>query len=274
MGDNASKDETPKVVEEFKKRNWNLRYFYEKRQGVSFVRNTGFCLAKSDWVAYIDDDSIAAKNWLQKLSSVIKNQKKAVIIGGQTFPIYEEEPPAWLKGLGIFTRSQGAREKYLKSETAPYAINGSNMTIKKRCLEEVGGFNINLGPKGKKISFGEDPECCMRIYKIWPFIYYDPDIIVYDFIRPEQYSLLYNIKYSFIAAKDFHRFDTAITGYSNIMKDIFRSILEIKSILSLLLLSKRNLNAEQTKQLIDYFKKWGSHIGLLKKRVLRSLRRI
>ena len=54
LGDNASKDETALVVKEFEKRDWNMRYFYEKRQGLSFVRNSGFRLAKAEWVAYID----------------------------------------------------------------------------------------------------------------------------------------------------------------------------------------------------------------------------
>ena len=268
VGDNASKDETPAVVEEFQNRDWSLRYFYEKKQGLSYVRNTGFRLANADWVAYIDDDSIPKDDWLQKLSLIIGTQKKAVIIGGQTFPIYEIEPPVWLKDLDLYTRSQGSRKRYLKSNNAPHVINGSNMTIKKSCLEEVGGFNINLGLKGKKLRFGEDPECCMRIYKIHPFIYYDPDIIVYDFIPEECLNLLYTIRRRFATARDGAYFYDTLLGYSSIMKNIFRLVLSFRAILKLLLMDKGDWKAEQTKLVSDYFWEWGHAMGLLKKRFL------
>ena len=272
VGDNRSKDKTPLVVKEFEKRDWNLRYFYEKRQGLSFVRNSGFHLAKAEWVAYIDDDSIAAKEWVQKLISIIRTQKKAVIIGGQTFPIYKEGAPAWLTGSSFFTCSKGARKRYLKSESAPHAINGSNMTIKKICLEQVGGFRTDLGMKGRKIGFGEDPECCMRIYKLWPFIYYDPAIVVYDCIQPEKYSFLYILKYRFITAKMYFHFAGNVMGYSYIIKKIFRSILKLRSILALLLSLRGALTPKQAKQLIHYSEECSQNIGLLRKRILYSFR--
>src|SRR6202021_1989861 len=64
--DNASNDETPEVVDAAAKSSarFPIRRVFEARQGSSFARNRAVDEARSEIIAFIDDDAIADREWL------------------------------------------------------------------------------------------------------------------------------------------------------------------------------------------------------------------
>lgn len=84
-----------------------VRYAVETRPGISTVRNK--CLELSDGfdvIAFIDDDEIAAPDWLERLAET-QRVTGADIVCGPVYPHYAEPPPAWLK-KGRFHHPQNA----------------------------------------------------------------------------------------------------------------------------------------------------------------------
>lgn len=66
---NNSTDETEKVCNSFIERHQdaNFYYFIEERQGASFARNTGSTYVKSPLICFMDDDAIAASDYLERI---------------------------------------------------------------------------------------------------------------------------------------------------------------------------------------------------------------
>jgi glycosyltransferase involved in cell wall biosynthesis len=66
---------------------------FSKEVGISNSRNYGVNIAKGEYLAFIDDDAIADKNWLEEIQEGIKTG--ADILGGPLKPIFEVPPPKW-----------------------------------------------------------------------------------------------------------------------------------------------------------------------------------
>lgn len=64
--DNGSSDRTRSVVEQ-RANHPHLKYVYEPVIGLSVARNTGAQVASSEILAYLDDDAVASRGWLQVL---------------------------------------------------------------------------------------------------------------------------------------------------------------------------------------------------------------
>ena len=61
--DNCSTDDTRALVESLQPIG-NVRYMYEPRLGLCHARNAGWRNAAGDYVAYLDDDAIASRDWI------------------------------------------------------------------------------------------------------------------------------------------------------------------------------------------------------------------
>ncbi|MEL6320431.1 MAG: glycosyltransferase family A protein, partial [Cyanobacteria bacterium J06626_14] len=92
--DNASSDRTRDVVEA-RQPHPRLIYVYEAVTGLSVARNTGAQMARGHLLAYLDDDAIASKHWLQALWNHYKQSEKTAIAGGRIDLIWPQgtQPP-------------------------------------------------------------------------------------------------------------------------------------------------------------------------------------
>jgi glycosyltransferase involved in cell wall biosynthesis len=59
--DDGSTDNTKKVVDKY-----DVKYVFQKNQGVSKARNVGIKIAKNDWICFLDSDDIWEKDKLEK----------------------------------------------------------------------------------------------------------------------------------------------------------------------------------------------------------------
>jgi glycosyltransferase involved in cell wall biosynthesis len=173
---NNSTDATQEICEEFAKKHSNFRLVREPRQGLAYARNKGWNEAWCDYVGFIDDDAKADKEWLKRAHETIKTIRPE-IFGGPYYPFYIGEKPKWMSDK--FGTMQYGESGFLEDNQF---LSGSNIFFKKTLLDELGGFNPDLGMKGSKIDFGEETWLIVKARKAGIKTYYCHDMKVYHLV--------------------------------------------------------------------------------------------
>jgi GT2 family glycosyltransferase len=135
-----------------------------KSVGVSGARDLGIGLAQGDILAFIDDDAVAEKEWIEGLVNTYQKHN-AFAVGGKILPIwlsgkpdYLPEELFWLVGLTYDGYDKGGATEVRNAL-------GCNMSFKREVFEMVGGFRQGLGfaMKGTSYIQGEEPELALRM---------------------------------------------------------------------------------------------------------------
>lgn len=143
---NNCTDSTDSIVTDFIKAfsNLNINYVFQPIKGLSAARNKGIEVAKSNIIAYMDDDGEADTNYLKEVLSYFKKHPQIAGLGGKVLPLYESQEPAWSnKWLNGLLSIVDHGEEIMPFQGKSYPA-GCNMVYKKELLEEVGGFNEAL----------------------------------------------------------------------------------------------------------------------------------
>lgn len=178
---NNSTDETKKVCDLFisAHQDANFHYYLEERQGASFARNTGSIYVKSPLVCFMDDDAIAAPDYLERIVLFFEQHPDAGGLGGRIIPRYIPKEPKW---MSHFVSSLVGNFHY--SDTVSIFSDNkypleSNMIVRKKDFDFLGGFNTSLpGVIGTLRIGGEGKDFFFRLKALDRAIYYDPDIKV------------------------------------------------------------------------------------------------
>ncbi len=112
------------------------------KSGVSKARNFGVSLAKSNYIAFLDDDDFWGINYLENMKTAIKKSKPDCLIGRLDQHVNNKIKP--------FKNAQGNITKDIILIRNP-GITGSSIVIKKNIFQEIGGFNTKL-PAGEDKS--------------------------------------------------------------------------------------------------------------------------
>ena len=186
--DNASKDNTREVVEA-RLPNPKLEYVYEPITGLSVARNTGAKTASAEILAYLDDDAVASSQWLRVLYEAYQSNNKLAIAGGKVTLIWPEDinPPKWLSvelsgNLGYY--DLGNSVVYI--DQPGLTPRGLNYSIRRTFLEQIGGFDINLGRVGKKLLSNEELYTTELALKQGWQVAYLPEALVAHNVAPER----------------------------------------------------------------------------------------
>jgi glycosyltransferase involved in cell wall biosynthesis len=156
--DNGSNDAT-KQVTEARLNHPRLSYVYEPVLGLSTARNRGAKETKAPILAYLDDDAVASPQWLRMLVNAYDENENLAIAGGRVTLIWPEgiSPPVWLSdnlagALGLYNLG----DKVVYIDNPQLTPRGLNYSIRRAFLDEVGGFDINLGRVGKNLLSNEE----------------------------------------------------------------------------------------------------------------------
>jgi glycosyltransferase involved in cell wall biosynthesis len=135
-------------------------------QGAPSSKNTGALIASGDVVAFLDDDAVAADDWLEEIANAHRTFPSILGIGGWTEPAWERSQPAWFPIE--FGWVVGASYRGLPDAGGPMRnTTGGNMSVDRRAYVEAGGFDVKLGKVGVR-SEPEDTELCIRIGNLHP----------------------------------------------------------------------------------------------------------
>jgi len=156
--DNCSTDDTRRVVEGFCQALPNLRYLHDSRLGLSNARNTALGAARGRYIAYLDDDAVAAPQWLQALLTAFSSgSPRVACVGGRIDPIWEIPRPEWLPDelLGYLTVVDWGSSGPALTAQRRY-VAGANMAFEVAALHDAGGFDPALGRTGGNLVSQEE----------------------------------------------------------------------------------------------------------------------
>jgi GT2 family glycosyltransferase len=167
--------------------------------GVSGARNAGIKAAKGDIIAFIDDDAVAEKEWIENLLSTYR-EYDAAAVGGKVLPVWLGDKPDylpeelyWLVGI---TYEGFAEEKAVEVRNT----FGPNMSFKREVFQKAGMFNENLGFARKGTSYiqAEEPEFALRMRReLGKGVIYNPKAVVYHKIPPAKVKVGLLLKRAF-----------------------------------------------------------------------------
>lgn len=186
--DNASSDRTRAVVEA-RLSDPRLKYIYEPVMGLSVARNTGASFARSAILAYLDDDAIASPQWLQTLWDAYQANEKLAIAGGKVTLIWVDGmvAPAWLSdGLAGNLGAYDLGDSVLYIDRPGLTPRGLNYSIRRTFLEQVGGFDTNLGRVGKNLLSNEELHMTKLALQAGWQVAYLPDALVAHHVSPNR----------------------------------------------------------------------------------------
>src|ERR1700704_945579 len=169
-----------------------VRWLQGPRRGPAANRNHGSRHATGDWLAFVDDDCIPDRRWLDEIAKVIP---LADVVEGKTVcPVKTNHP----------------LEEVVENVTGNL-LWSCNLAIRRALFEKLGGFDEDFLEPG-----GEDLALAFRIKEMKVIVRFAPNAIVYHPARrlsvsksiyrvfQSRWHLLYRLKVSDVSCATLH----------------------------------------------------------------------
>ena len=158
----------------------------------SVARNTGAKVAKAPILAYLDDDAEATPQWLRSLYQVYQEHEKVAIAGGKVTLLWPPgvTHPAWISDtlagtLGLYDLGSNFR----LIENPGQTPRGLNYSLRRSFLDQIGGFDLNLGRVGTRLLSNEELHMTQRALDSHWQVAYVPNALVAHNVAPERIQL-------------------------------------------------------------------------------------
>jgi glycosyltransferase involved in cell wall biosynthesis len=172
--DDGSPDNSPKICDDYKKRDCRFQVIHQSNQGLSAARNRGLDIAKGDFVTFIDSDDWVSADYLSELYSLIKNTQADIAIASHqlttTFPAKEKKTKSAIKS---YTQQEALFELIAK-QNQPFVISCGKLYRKKL-------FNNIRFPIGK---YHEDEYTSHHLINEASKISYSNKVLYFYYQRP------------------------------------------------------------------------------------------
>ncbi len=132
--DDGSTDNTKNITQIFP----HVKYFHKKNSGISSARNHGIKVAKSEWIAFLDDDDEWCEEKLQIQAAFHKKHKNIPISFTDEIWIRDE------KRVKVPKKYQKNKDDILQKCLKYCFLAPSSVMIKKELFDEVGYFDESL----------------------------------------------------------------------------------------------------------------------------------
>ena len=193
--DNNSTDQTRQVVQSFiESGHSNVRYLFEGRQGLSYARNAAIATARSNILAFTDDDVQVSANWVTTIKRSLDSHPEVDCIGGKVLPSWSSPPPSWLTSehwspVGI--ADYGDRPFYVNAGHRLCLIT-ANMAFRRQALDRIGKFRPQLQRVQDSLGSMEDHELLVRLWNANGQGLYEPQLVVRSPIVGERVTKSYH----------------------------------------------------------------------------------
>jgi glucosyl-dolichyl phosphate glucuronosyltransferase len=155
-----------------------------KASGISAAHNTGVMEAKGDIIAFLDDDTIAEPEWLERLIKHYENDKVIGVMGESVLDWASGKPPCWFPWEFDWILGGSKHKQLVVKDHEVYTISDPNMSFRREVLIKAGLWRKGLGQQmgvRTNIRGGDIAEISSRIRQACPegrFIY-EPGAIMY-----------------------------------------------------------------------------------------------
>jgi glucosyl-dolichyl phosphate glucuronosyltransferase len=146
------------------------------------ARTTGCERACGDVVAFLDDDAIAAPDWLEQLTAPYAHNE-VIAVGGSPMPLYESKRPRWFPNW--FDWVFGCTYEGLPTSQARITrMIGANMSARRSAIAAVGGFHSDNH---------DDMDLSHRLAAMFPegVTLFEPQAVVRHFVPRERATFKY-----------------------------------------------------------------------------------
>jgi glycosyltransferase involved in cell wall biosynthesis len=168
------------------------RYVREDRQGLDNARNAGLRAARSDLVAFVDDDCVPVEGWLRNLPELFDDPIVAAVTG----PAFAHalETPAQVRFEDQGGHIRGLQRLYfdwrvLDPIAATRAGAGLNMVFRRSLLEPLGELFPPELDAGTPTESGGDMYALYKVLRAGYRVVYDPATYVFHQHRPDPAAL-------------------------------------------------------------------------------------
>jgi len=171
--DQSDDDRTERTVREMASSDGRLRYVRQSGTGAARARNLGAWEASDPLVAFVDDDCIVARDWLQSIAeSFAKHPEVSMVYGQVKVPPDVEIGENHLPNLTF----EDAR---ICRPDQPFVLFGmsANLAVRRHFFEGLGGFDEMLGV-GAPMRAGEDFDLQYRAHLAGGTIGIFPEVCV------------------------------------------------------------------------------------------------
>lgn len=137
--DNGSVDSTRAVVEACRLPDITVRYLFQPEPGLSRSRNAALAEARGQFFLFTDDDIRPPADWVTGMCGPLVRGEADAVAGGVRFAPHLERP--WMQQRH---RSSLADSGELNPD-APDRLIGASMAFSREVLQDVAGFDTELG---------------------------------------------------------------------------------------------------------------------------------
>ena len=189
VGDNASADSTPKIVE-MRKTSFptELILLNVSSPGKSAVLNQAIRRSTGEILAFLDDDVVVDSSWLEEIENFFQSNRAHCVGQGRIRTGLGDPPDPEIRRL--LQRYRTIPELEFSNDIGDlHSLNGANIAIRRTVFDRVGYFDERLGPGASGTS--EDVELAQRIRKADMKIAYMNRAIVYHRVDRERLTEKY-----------------------------------------------------------------------------------
>lgn len=144
--DNASNDATSE-----KAREAGARVVLETQKGTGHARQAGFAATSTEFVGFLDADSVLPEDWVDKVEDFFPKNPKAVSLSG---PYRYYDGSWWRVTIMNILWYLSAPIMY---RIIGYMILGGNFVVRSTALKAIGGFNTAI------TFYGDDTDTARRL---------------------------------------------------------------------------------------------------------------
>ena len=162
--------------------------------GLARARNAAVRHCPGVAIAWLDDDEVADRHWVEQATRALAERADADVICGAVVPAELETPAqVWFEALGGMVGGRGFTEVSFGPATRasfhplyplPPVGAGANMVTRPGVIERLGGFDPALGA-GSPAQGGEDTLLFARVLRAGGTVLYRPQLLTRHFHRTD-----------------------------------------------------------------------------------------
>lgn len=155
MIDDGSKDQSPRIIDEFAAKDSRFKAIHKPNGGVSSARNEGLKVAEGEWVVFLDSDDTINPNHIEAMLSVVEDGIDIVFTGFEQIVAGNQIVKGHAYDRQIYKGKNGIAKFLDETEALNFMIPWDRMYRRSVIVEEEIQFDT-------KLSLSEDRLFCYQ----------------------------------------------------------------------------------------------------------------